>query len=128
VAAGLAVLIAVLSFWMFRTGHWAGRPRMDLSGNWSGTVRPEGGRPFRLAMNLLQKGESLSGTVEFPTGTGRIVEGQVKGGRVRFLTTHVPDFDTREVTTVFEGVGSGRELRFEMRYDGTVRSFVVQRQ
>jgi hypothetical protein len=55
-------------------------------------------------------GNQLLGTVHYPTGDAGIHDGDVEGTRVRFRTTHTPQFDDRPAEILFEGSIAGELL------------------
>jgi hypothetical protein len=71
--------------------------------------------PYRLRMDLEMVNDRLLGTVYYPTGNAGIHDGEVVGGRVRFKTTHTPQFDDKPA-----------EIRFEGNIEGDTLDLVVQ--
>jgi hypothetical protein len=67
----------------------------------------------------------LLGTVDYPTGTGAIRDGVIRGQHVSFTTTHLPQFEEREATTRFEGDLSDKGLELVMQTDQMVRRFTA---
>jgi pimeloyl-ACP methyl ester carboxylesterase len=87
----------------------------DLTGEWTAEVRKKGMDPYRLRMDLEMVNDRLLGTVYYPTGNAGIHDGEVVGGRVRFKTTHTPQFDDKPA-----------EIRFEGNIEGDTLDLVVQ--
>ena len=86
----------------------AGQPRpdpapLDLTGVWIAEVRKKGMAPYRLTMDFEMINGRLLGTVHYPTGDAGIHDGQVDGVRIRFTTTHTPQFDDKPAEIEFEG-------------------------
>lgn len=99
----------------------------DLTGRWIADVPIERGGSFRIALKLQSVDDKLLGTVTYPTGIGDIREGSVKGDRVSFITVHLPQFESQEATTRYEGRYNGEALELVMQGSGTVYRFVAKR-
>ena len=95
-----------------------------LSGRWRADVA-EQGSTFRIAFQFEVSGDHLLGTVDYPTGTGVVRDGVIRGRHVSFATTHTPQFEDREATTRFEGDLSDRGLDLVMQTDQAVRRFTA---
>ena len=54
--------------------------------------------------------DRLLGTVHYPTGDAGIHDGEVDGARIRFTTTHTPQFDDKPAEIQFEGTVSNDTL------------------
>ena len=76
---------------------------VDLTGEWIADVTRKGMKPYQLALDLEMIGNQLLGTVHYPTGDAGIHDGVIDGTRVRFRTTHTPQFDTSAAEIRFEG-------------------------
>ena len=76
---------------------------LDLTGVWIAEVRKKGMEPYRLAMDLEMINGRLLGTMHYPTGDAGIHDGEVDGSRIRFKTTHTPQFDDKPAEIQFEG-------------------------
>ena len=87
----------------------------DATGEWIAEVAKKGGKPYRIALDFEVVGERLFGTVRYPTGDAGIHEGEIDGDRIRFRTTHTPQFETAPA-----------EMRFEGRIAGETLDLVVQ--
>ena len=96
-------------------GAEAGQTRLDsapldLTGVWVAEVRKKGMAPSRLAMDFEMINGRLLGTVHYPTGDAGIHDGEVDGTRIRFTTTHTPQFDDKPAEIHFEGTITGETL------------------
>jgi pimeloyl-ACP methyl ester carboxylesterase len=76
---------------------------VDLTGEWIGEVTKKGMKPSRFTFDLEMIGNQLLGTVHYPTGDAGIHDGVVEGTRVRFRTTHTPQFEDKPAEIRFEG-------------------------
>ena len=94
----------------------AGAERLpDVTGEWIAEVAKKGGKPYRIAFDFEVVGERLFGTVRYATGDAGIHDGEIDGDRIRFRTTHTPQFETAPA-----------EMRFEGRIAGETLDLVVQ--
>ena len=75
----------------------------DLTGEWIAEVTKKGAKPYQIAFDLEMMGNQLLGTVHYPTGDAGIHDGVIDGTRIRFRTTHTPQFDDRPAEIRFEG-------------------------
>jgi pimeloyl-ACP methyl ester carboxylesterase len=91
---------------------------IDLSGEWIGQVTRKGLEPYHIAFDLEMMGNQLLGTVHYPTGDAGIHDGVVEGTRVRFRTTHTPQFDDRPAEIRFAGSIAGESLDLVVQDDG----------
>jgi pimeloyl-ACP methyl ester carboxylesterase len=96
----------------------AAAPQVNLTGEWIAEVTKKGLEPYRVAIDLEMIGNQLLGTVHYPTGDAGIHDGVVDGARVRFRTTHTPQFDNQPAEIRFEGtiVGDGLDLIVQDAY------------
>jgi len=83
---------------------------VDLTGEWIGEVTKKGMKPSRFTFDLEMVGNQLLGTVHYPTGDAGIHDGAIEGTRVRFRTTHTPQFDDKPAEIRFEGTIAGDAL------------------
>jgi pimeloyl-ACP methyl ester carboxylesterase len=87
----------------------AARP-VNLTGEWIADVTRTGMKPYQIALDLEMIGNQLLGTAHYPTGDAGIHDGLVEGTRVRFRTTHTPQFDDKPADIRFEGTIAGDAL------------------
>jgi pimeloyl-ACP methyl ester carboxylesterase len=80
----------------------AARP-VNLTGEWIADVTKKGMKPYQIAFELEMIGNQLLGTVHYPSGDAGIHDGVIEGTRVRFRTTHTPQFDDKPAEIRFEG-------------------------
>ena len=99
VAAAVLAVCAGVGFLAFRPEPPA------LSGEWLAEMKKPGQQSYRVRFTLVHQGDSLTGTVRYPTGEGVLEGGGVQGNTVTFSTAHVPQF------------ASGRAV---IRYAGTI--------
>lgn len=131
-----AMLVAAVSIAALTAAGWWGYSRQPqprsvqsaaalLNGRWHADVAAEQGSTFRIAFRFEVSGDHLLGTVDYPTGTGAIHDGLIRGEHVSFATTHTPQFEDREATARFEGDLSAQGLDLVMQTDQTVRRFTA---
>ena len=82
----------------------------DLTGEWIADVSRKGEQSYSIALDLEMMGNQLLGTVHYPTGDAGIHDGVVDGARVRFRTTHTPQFGDSPAEIRFEGTIAGELL------------------
>ena len=87
------------------------QPSLDLTGTWIARMEGRGQKPWHMYLHFEVFGDSLYGSVEYPTGEGGIQDGRLDGDRFSFRTTHLPNFQTKPATTQIEGEIVGEELR-----------------
>jgi pimeloyl-ACP methyl ester carboxylesterase len=78
-------------------------PTVDLTGEWIANVTRKGLAPYRIVLDLEMIGNQLLGTVHYPSGDAGIHDGSIDGTRVRFRTTHTPQFGDQPAEIRFEG-------------------------
>jgi hypothetical protein len=85
---------------------------VNLTGEWIAEVSRKESPPYRIALDLEMIGDQLLGTVHYPTGDAGIHDGEIDGTRIRFRTTHTPQFSDEPAEIRFEGTiaGDGLEL------------------
>jgi pimeloyl-ACP methyl ester carboxylesterase len=83
---------------------------VNLTGEWIAEVTKKGMKPSRFVFDLEMIGNQVLGTVHYPTGDAGIHDGIVEGTRVRFRTTHTPQFDDKPAEIRFEGTIAGDAL------------------
>lgn len=96
-AAVLAVCAVAAWFLAFRP-----EPRA-LSGEWLAEMQKPGQQPYRVRFTLVHQGDSLAGTVRYPTGDGVLEDGGVDGDTVTFSTSHVPQFASDRAVIRYAG-------------------------
>lgn len=89
--------------------------QMDLTGEWIADVTRKGLKPYRLSFDLEMAGSQLLGTVHYPTGDAGIRDGEIEGTRIRFRTTHTPQFENEPAEIRFEGTIAGDTLDLVMQ-------------
>jgi hypothetical protein len=105
VAAGIILSLAGTAVFLTIS-----RSRASLNGTWIARMQYEGQRPFYVRLHLAVTGNTLNGTVEYPTGTGTIESGSVDHGRLAFSTRHLPQFEQQPAKVSFTGRQRGLEL------------------
>jgi hypothetical protein len=85
----------------------------NATGRWIAEMHKNGQRPFRIGLNLKSTDRSITGSVDFPTGTAAIRGGRLDGKQIRFETVHTPDFAAEPATHQFEGEFRAGELHLE---------------
>lgn len=83
---------------------------VDLTGEWIADVIRKGRPPYQIALDLEMMGNQLLGTVHYPSGDAGIHDGAIDGTRVRFRTTHTPQFEDASAEIRFEGTIAGDSL------------------
>jgi hypothetical protein len=102
--------------------------RSDLSGKWIGEWTAANGRQIKIQFLFEVSGDTLMGSVRYPTGEGGIQEGRIDGDRVLFLTRHTPQFEDKEVTISFVGRISADGIDFIMQRPEGANRLVAHRQ
>jgi hypothetical protein len=74
----------------------------DVTGTWVAEMQKPGQRPYRIRLELQVAGDTVAGVVEYPTGDGTIHDAQLRGRRLTFATTHVPQFASEPATIRYE--------------------------
>jgi hypothetical protein len=105
VSAGIIVALIGSAALLLRS-----RQEASLSGVWIARMQRAGQRPYNVRLQFEQSGRFLTGQVEYPTGSGAIEDGTFENGRLRFVTRHVPQFETQPAKIVFRGQVRGREV------------------
>jgi hypothetical protein len=105
IAAG--ILIALVGSALLLSSS---RKAAALDGQWTARMQRAGQRPYTIRLQLVTAGRTLTGAVEYPTGSGAIQGGTVEDGRLAFFTRHVPQFATEPATITFSGEVKGREI------------------
>jgi hypothetical protein len=82
----------------------------NLTGEWIAEVAKKGMTPYQISLDLEMIGNQLLGTAHYPTGDAGIHDGVIEGARVRFRTTHTPQFDDKPAEICFEGTIAGDAL------------------
>jgi hypothetical protein len=121
-----AVVLLAAGASLFRRLPAPAQPQ-DISGLWRGDVPLEGDRSFAVELDLRVSGGEILGTVEYPTGTGRIRNGRVEGNSVRFETEHVPQFESEPAVIQFAGEITSEGLRLTMVTPTGKREMIARR-
>ncbi len=86
------------------------QPPAELTGTWIARMEQRG-TEFRMRLDLEVFGDSLYGTVAYPTGEGAIQDAKLTGRRFSFHTSHVPQFGSTPAVIRTEGEFVGDQLR-----------------
>jgi hypothetical protein len=121
-----AILLAASAGIYLRKGR-PEPPRFDISGVWIAEMEKPNQRKFRIRLDLAAEGGRLTGTVSYPTGDGAIRDGVLEGGRLAFLTVHMPQFATTEATIRWTGVIEDGQIRFTESDDNGVARGMARR-
>ncbi len=122
----MALLLAVAAttgLWWYQKPHFE-----TLDGRWRGQPHPSGQVPYSISFRFESAGGKLLGTVSYPTGDGRIENGEVKDGKVYFVTRHVPQFMDAEAEIRFEGTIRHDIIEFIMQHQGGTTRFTAARE
>lgn len=103
------------------------RGSANVRGKWVGSWTGPQGKEFRILFNFDTLGDRLMGSVHYPTGEGGIQDGRIAGDRLLFITRHVPQFETAEVTISFSGKVSGNEIEFVMQRPNGSQRLIARR-
>ncbi|MBC7928233.1 MAG: toll/interleukin-1 receptor domain-containing protein [Bryobacteraceae bacterium] len=124
VAAGIVIALAGSAFLLLKN-----QERSALNGTWLARMQRPGQRPYNIRLNLITAGRTITGNVEYPTGTGAIEEGRWNSdGSLSFYTRHTPQFETTQATIRFTGQHRGRELDLNtVTSDGTITKGVARK-
>jgi TIR domain len=98
-----------------------------LDGDWVAEMQRPGQPKFRIRLTFQRVGESLAGTVRYPTGDGVMHDVTLKGTTLTFYTTHVPQFESAPATIRFQAEVAGDELRLLVTNDAGVATGVATR-
>jgi hypothetical protein len=120
-----AILIALAGTTYFLA---ASRERISLNGEWIARMQRPGQRPYNVRLRLETSGRTLTGQVNYPTGSATIEGGTYERRRLTFYTRHVPQFGTEAVTIKFAGEQRGREVELMATTpDGTVTKGIARK-
>jgi hypothetical protein len=103
------------------------QPTAELTGTWIARMEKRG-HTFEMTLDLEVFGDSLYGTVEYPTGGGAILEAKLNGRRFSFHTSHVPQFESKPATIQTEGELVGDQIRLISVTNGGIARGVAYRQ
>jgi hypothetical protein len=109
VATGVLIAITGSAIFLFNA-----RQRAALDGTWIARMQRPGARPYTIRVEFVTSGSALTGRVQYPTGDAAIEEGRFEDGRLRFLTRHIPQFESEPATLRFTGQVRGREVDLVM--------------
>jgi hypothetical protein len=126
IAGASIAALAAAGWWSTRGPRHADAPSASalLPGRWHANVIDPGSK-FRVGFQFEVSADRLLGTVDYPTGTGAIRDGVIRGQHVSFTTTHLPQFAEGEATTRFEGDLSAKGLELVMQTDQMVRRIIA---
>ena len=65
----------------------------DIDGEWVAEMQSPGRAAYRIRLTLYRVGDTVTGTVRYPTGEGSIQDGRIAGRTLTFFTSHVPQFE-----------------------------------
>jgi hypothetical protein len=116
VAAGVVIALAATAVFFA-----ASRERTSLDGTWIARMQRPGQRAYTIRLTFHTAGQTLTGGVEYPTGSARIEGGTYDGSRLAFFTRHIPQFESEPATIVFSGELRGSEIELTVTTpDGVV--------
>jgi hypothetical protein len=121
--AALVVVLAVAAYLIMRSGG----PVVDLNGKWIAQMQTEGQRAYRIRLTFAVGGGTVSGTVDYPTGTGAIREAKLSGRQLSFHTTHVPQFASEPATIHFQGDVVGEKIHLIASDDSSVAKGIAEK-
>jgi hypothetical protein len=84
---------------------------VELTGNWTATLCKGGGQPCKVYLALERMDNLLFGSVSYPTGNAGILDGKIEGQTISFMTRHVPNWTSQEVTIKWAAKIVGDELQ-----------------
>jgi hypothetical protein len=122
--AGIAALLAAVTAGAYL---WNRQAHPDISGVWIAELRQDSQRPFKIRLNLALIEAAVRGTVDYPTGTGTIHDGSLRGSRLSFRTTHVPQFASGPATIQIDGEIVGQEIHLTLSGEGTLARGIARR-
>jgi hypothetical protein len=105
IAAGVVIAIVGAAMLLLSS-----RQKASLNGMWIARMERAGQRPYNIRLQFVQSGHTLTGQVEYPTGSGAIEDGTIDGGKLTFSTRHVPQFESQPARISFTGEIRGREV------------------
>jgi hypothetical protein len=121
--AALAAVAALVAFLAFRSGD----EPVNVDGNWNALMKMEGQPPYRIRLTFAAAGGTLSGTVNYPTGTGAIRDGKLTGSHLTFHTTHIPQFENKPATIQLQGDVVGEKIHLVLTSDGGMAKGIAER-
>ncbi|MBC7927150.1 MAG: hypothetical protein H7039_15990, partial [Bryobacteraceae bacterium] len=122
VAAGIVIALVGSAAFLLNS-----RSQASLSGTWIARMQRPGVKPNNLRFRLELTGTALTGTVEFPAGTGDIQNGLVQDNRISFTARHVQEQQTEPSTAYFTGELRGREIDLTATDRGVVTKGVARK-
>lgn len=105
--AAAGVMITLVGAAVFMMGS---RNNGFLNGTWISRMERPGQKPYNIRLRFEVSGRTLTGQVEYPTGSGAIQGGTFEHGRLAFFTEHVPQFAEERATIVFSGEVRAQEI------------------
>lgn len=105
IAAGILIAVTGAAILL-----WNARREASIEGQWTARMQREGQRPYTIRLRFVISGRDLTGSVEYPTGSGAIQGGTFENDRIAFFTKHIPQFEDEPATITFSGEVQGREI------------------
>lgn len=102
-------------------------PGPGIDGVWIAEMQKPNQRAFRVRLNLASSAGRLTGAVAYPTGDGTIQDGTLKGNRLTFFTTHVPQFASEPATIRWSGVIEISQIRLTAADENGVARGIAHR-
>ena len=100
---------------------------IPLDGTWIAELQKPGQRPYRVRFDFVTSGESVTGTVSYPTGDGAVQDGELSDGRLSFQTTHLPQFADAPATIRYQGEITAEGIRLVATDDGGTATGIARR-
>lgn len=123
VAAGIVIALVGSAFLL--TGA---KENSSLNGAWIARMQRPGQRPYSIRLHFELVGRTLTGQVEYPTGSGAIQDGSFAQGTLTFFTRHIPQFENEAVQIVFRGELRNREMNLAATMpDGAIAKGVAKK-
>jgi hypothetical protein len=121
VAAALAVVALAAAFFALR------EPAIDIAGEWSARMYDERKRPFSIRLTFAVNGGEVIGKVDYPTGTGAIRDGTLRGKQLSFHTVHTPQFAGEPATIRCQGEVKDQQIHLVLSSDSGVSRGIATR-
>jgi hypothetical protein len=103
VAIGILIAVVGSAALLFNA-----RRRASIDGTWIARMQRPGGRPYTVRLEFHTERRTLTGKVEYPTGSAEIQGGTFQNNRFAFHTEHVPQFEERSAKLLVSGELRGR--------------------
>ncbi len=118
----VAAVLAVLGILYFARPH-----QQRIDGIWIAQMKRGNQRPYRIRLEFTTASATVTGTVDYPTGTGTIEGGRLNGRRLTFFTRHTPQFENEPVTIRCNGMLDGADMRLICTYPGATAAGIAHR-